>query len=42
MPAHMLTIENRNPNAMLRQNSAGDCSHRTKTWWTVGEVGSAN
>src|SRR6478609_7641500 len=37
----MLATEKMNPSAMLRQNSAGDCSQRTKTWRTVGEVGSA-
>src|SRR6476620_7165052 len=41
MPAHMLATENRNPRPMLRQNSAGVCSQGTKTWLTVGDVGSA-
>src|SRR5690349_9818794 len=37
----MLATEKRNPSAILRQNSAGDCSQCTKTWRTVGDVGSA-
>src|SRR5438309_11101587 len=41
MPIHMLTTENRNPNTILRQNSPGVRSQGTKTWFTVGEVGSA-
>src|SRR5579864_2422913 len=41
MPAHMLTMENRNPRPMLRQNSPGVRSQGTKTWFTVGDVGSA-
>src|SRR5882672_3284384 len=41
MPAHMLATENRNPRPMLRQNSSGVCSQRTKRWLTVGDVGSA-
>src|SRR5579864_9116669 len=37
----MLATENRNPIPMLRQNSRGVRSQGTKTWFTVGEVGSA-
>src|SRR5438270_12912950 len=41
MPIHMLITENKNPRPILRQNSPGVRSQGTKTWFTVGEVGSA-
>src|SRR6476646_10223084 len=41
MPIHMLATENRNPRPILRQNSPGVRSQGTKTWFTVGDVGSA-